>query len=658
MSPDPIQTTSPAAQASLRDYRLGEVLLIALAAACVAYAFYIAVKYANQLPLDQFSFRQTQTALTAYWMGQDGFRLAYETPVVGPPWVIPFEFPIYQGLVALLARITPLSLNASGRMLSFVFLAGCLVPVRSIVRELKLSPSVFIVFTALLFSSPLYLYWGRTFMIETTALFFAVVAIKYFVDLVVADRGWPSGALFVLMISLSILQKATTGLPVLATLAVLYLVSLVRQSPSTRTFFTGPRTLAAVAYFGIPLLIGFAWTHYTDEVKQGSVMGVRLSSAALSAWSWGTAAQRIASVLYVDVIWNRMFLQNLGGTLGLAALAVALYVSERRAKAILLASGLLGMLPLFLFSNLHTVHSYYQTGNLIFLIFALAVAIGHVLPSCLDRKLPTLVLTAIIAGSNYVYFHLDYLSTVQTVFTPENSRELAVSEALKERIPPGKYFVAFGNDWSSSLAYLSERKSFTVPGFFPGYQEISRDPSRFGDPSTLGGVVVCPAPGTPSLDSLAHWASDRRAWKLAMVRDCFLALPEAAHMDARAATVPTQCEGNIDYARPTTAGAASLDVAGWTAVNGKSGALADRVYVTLSQAGSPLEYFETMDVDRPDVNAFFGRKTAERFGFSRLIDLGARNGEQVIGVARLSHGRLESCQFAKTLVLPGKVPNG
>ncbi|HLP08436.1 MAG TPA: hypothetical protein VK178_09730, partial [Opitutaceae bacterium] len=44
-------------------------------------------------------FRQAQTALSIDAMKQDGFRLDYATPVLGKPWAIPMEFPLYQWLV-------------------------------------------------------------------------------------------------------------------------------------------------------------------------------------------------------------------------------------------------------------------------------------------------------------------------------------------------------------------------------------------------------------------------------------------------------------------------------------------------------------------------------------------------------------------------------
>jgi hypothetical protein len=50
-------------------------------------------------------FRQTQTAMTVWSMVEAGISpMAYPTPIVGPPWRIPFEFPLFQMTAALVAR--------------------------------------------------------------------------------------------------------------------------------------------------------------------------------------------------------------------------------------------------------------------------------------------------------------------------------------------------------------------------------------------------------------------------------------------------------------------------------------------------------------------------------------------------------------------------
>src|SRR5271154_4345091 len=70
---------------------------------------------------DFHGFRQAQTAISAESIRNGGPILRYETPVLGPPWSLPFEFPLYQALVALLARIFGTPIDQTGRFVSEVF---------------------------------------------------------------------------------------------------------------------------------------------------------------------------------------------------------------------------------------------------------------------------------------------------------------------------------------------------------------------------------------------------------------------------------------------------------------------------------------------------------------------------------------------------------
>ena len=87
----------------------------------------------------------------------------------------------------------------------------------------------------------------------------------------------------------SILQKATTGLPVLAILSLVYFylsfkeisLSTIGKNYSTSIFMLKKITMALI-YFGIPLLIGIIWTLYTDHVKELNGLGSNLTSSALS----------------------------------------------------------------------------------------------------------------------------------------------------------------------------------------------------------------------------------------------------------------------------------------------------------------------------------------------------------------------------------------
>jgi hypothetical protein len=646
-------------------------VLVALAVLCFAHALYFALRYASQVPLDQFAFRQTQTALTAYWMMRDGFSLAYETPVAGPPWSIPLEFPLYQALVAGASRLLHLPLDVAGRVTSFVFLALTLVPARRITRSLGLAPAVFPVFAALLLSSPLYLYWGRSFMIETTAVFFAVAGIACFLGMRKEPTSWRAALGFVVFMTVSALQKATTALPVLAVLGLVQGLHWIVVTARERRLPSLRHVVAIVVAIAVPLAIAIAWTLYTDQVKQLNVFGRELTSSALSAWNWGGLAHRVEAPLYRDVLWSRIVLQNLGGLLGLGVLGAGLALrgpapAARRAAWVALA---LGILPLLLFAPLHIQHDYYQSGNLLFFLFALAIAAGDLLPARFPRRPVAALLAIALVASNLYWFRTLMLPQAQVRFTTANSRDMAVGNVLAGALPPDGQFVAFGNDWSSTFAYLAQRKSLGMAGIFPHIDEVFAAPERFVEPGKLGAVVACPGGSSaPSPVALESWARNGRDWAVIPVADCLIALPAAAAaavhptglvrvvatatQPPQGLIVPATCEGYFDLANPTADGAA-LDVQGWTTVSGKDGVVPEQVWITLSSAGATTRWYLAAPDPRPDVSEYFGRADDPTpLGFRAIVPIEGLAGDLGFGVVRRVGGQLQGCPMQLHVAAP------
>ena len=123
MSPDcmksaPANAVTPAAS---RHGRLFLFLSIALFAAALGYYLW-AVSVGWSRPItERHDFRQTQCAITTYYMVKEPFKLAYETPVFGLPWSIPFEFPLYQWTVASVVRLFATPLEQTGRFVGICF---------------------------------------------------------------------------------------------------------------------------------------------------------------------------------------------------------------------------------------------------------------------------------------------------------------------------------------------------------------------------------------------------------------------------------------------------------------------------------------------------------------------------------------------------------
>jgi hypothetical protein len=98
-----------------------KIFLGGIFAICLVHSFWAMSIGWNNSILDMHGFRQTQTAISTYFVLQGGAWLAYETPVLGAPWSIPFEFPLYQWITAVWVKISGIPLDQAGRSVSVVF---------------------------------------------------------------------------------------------------------------------------------------------------------------------------------------------------------------------------------------------------------------------------------------------------------------------------------------------------------------------------------------------------------------------------------------------------------------------------------------------------------------------------------------------------------
>lgn len=82
------------------------------------------------------------------------------TPVLGAPWSIPFEFPFYQWLAALLSSITGMSADNSGRLVSTVFHVGCIWLVYRTLLAWRPDRTLALCVTGAFAVSPYAQFWG------------------------------------------------------------------------------------------------------------------------------------------------------------------------------------------------------------------------------------------------------------------------------------------------------------------------------------------------------------------------------------------------------------------------------------------------------------------------------------------------------------------
>jgi hypothetical protein len=131
-------------------------------------------------------------------MVEGGPSLAYETPVLGPPWSVPFEFPLYQWIVSSIVGVFGLPLDQTGRLVSVTFFYFTLLPSNQLLALRRVAPCNRLLILSLVLLSPFYLFWSRTFMIESIALFFSLCylasALQYREFPRASTWRWPSFA--------------------------------------------------------------------------------------------------------------------------------------------------------------------------------------------------------------------------------------------------------------------------------------------------------------------------------------------------------------------------------------------------------------------------------------------------------------------------------
>lgn len=249
------------------------------------------------------SFRQAQTALTTLFIQQEGrYSLAYPTPVLGKPWSIPMEFPLYQWTVVGLNNLTGRPLVESARVVSLFCFYLALPALWLLLRELGVDPGRRWLVLAFVPACPVYIFYSRAFLIESMALMFSVWFLAaIFVGLRCGHRGWLALAA-VTGINAG-LVKVTTLMLFLAPLGLVLgwqLWLAVRGADAVRPAARHRLRMAAMTLM-LPLAASAAWILYSDAIKAGNPAADMLRSGSLRSHNFGQLADRFSGD-YVDTV--------------------------------------------------------------------------------------------------------------------------------------------------------------------------------------------------------------------------------------------------------------------------------------------------------------------------------------------------------------------
>lgn len=398
-------------------------------------------------------FRQCQTALSAHFIQHDGnFGLAYPTPVLGKPWAVPFEFPLYQWAVVGVSELTRWPLIQSARLVSAVCFYLALPAVWLILGHAGVERRWRWIVLGLVLTCPIHVFYARAFLIETMALLLALWFLAAFVQ---ALRGGAVGWLVLAQVAGvgAGLVKVTTFAVVLGAVA-LWTVALWwregRPSPWRRL----ARAAGLVAF---PCAASVWWVQHADAVKALNPAAQFTLSGSLHDFNFGAWAERATGALWAGIGAN--LLQGVAGGAMVAAGAVAwVWAGRRRGAAG--AALVVFAAPLLVFPVLYKVHDYYFMANAVFL----AAGCGLALAGALERP----GAAGWLAAAALVVIPLDQ---ARSYFAHYRDPQLlthpgagVLTHLLAEVTAEDDVLIVAGRDWNAQVPFETRRRALMVRG--------------------------------------------------------------------------------------------------------------------------------------------------------------------------------------------------
>ena len=475
------------------DERRTDVVLGLIFAAALGFAAWSAHVGFSHSILDAHPLRQTRTALSVESMIQSGSWLRYETPIFGPPWALPFELPVYQWLVAAVVRGLGLHLEQAGRLVNVALFAATLIPVNAVLRGLRVRGPHRLVFFSLMVASPLYLFWSRTVMIESTALlagFWYLGAVGWFLQ-----SRRPGPALVATAIGcLAAAIKVTTffGFLLAACLYALRLHSLAAASLQRRPV---PSRVRQLLYIGcivvLPICAALLWTVVAERIRQQNLLaGEFLTSATeLRVWAWGDLADRYSPLTWGPV-WSRTVPDVVGGHLPLGLALVGLVLSRRRPQ-LAAACGVLFVVVVLAFPRLHRVHDYYAYENGVFLLAFVGWAVVGLLECGGWRSAVGIAILLVTLGQCLDTFRRTGLAIQQA--DVRGPTELV--NFIRSATTDDEVILIYGEDWSPMIPYLAHRRAVMDRALHPLESPIMVETRRRLTKAGLriGAMLMCGA---------------------------------------------------------------------------------------------------------------------------------------------------------------------
>ncbi|MCG6553427.1 MAG: hypothetical protein L7F77_13975 [Candidatus Magnetominusculus sp. LBB02] len=421
--------------------------------------------------LEDHAFRQTQTAITIWTFVKEGITFfSYQTPVFGPPWQAPFEFPLFQAAAALFVKAGLSDIDIAARLTNIMFFYLSAYFLFSLCRRFFTDRGITYAIILCYVMSPYTIFWSRTSMIDYASVAFALGYYYFFMRLLQENGKFLFLTAAVVSGALGYLVKITT-MPLaafpLAYFIVKHLWNNYKQAGLSCLLREKVFLIKILTAIAVPVAAGYLWTIHADNVKSASLFTEWLTSGHLHGWNYGTWAQRAALSNWLAIARHLRPFVPFGYFLIPAAVVFALKHPKRHMEFIY--TGLIGaVLTIFTFFNLYKAHSYYAMAVTPFLAAAAGFAIYHIFFILLKNKKGTSVITlkGCIAAACLAALGYYYIGTVKAYLRVpliiNQYSPSTISDFLRDITPPDEYIIITDHLWNPSILYYARRKGFMI----------------------------------------------------------------------------------------------------------------------------------------------------------------------------------------------------
>ena len=438
----------------------------------------------GQSLLETHAHRQTQTAYTAVLYAERGIDLMRPPlPVLGPPGIIPQEFPLLQAAGTLVMG-TGLPADMSMRIVGLASFIASAVLLYLLARRLMGPVGALIALAAFLFNAHAWLY-GRTSLIEYIATV-GGVGFLYFAIRWMNDGRPLNWVIATIAGTVGVLAKITTG-------GFLLLPALLLRAPDGRWGF---QRLSVLAMVGVAIAVGGAWSAYAESVREETPASFFLSMENQWAWFFGSLDQRLDLPSWRVPLLAMLALTGSGIALW-APLAVARARGTGQAAFVIALLSLVAAVPFLLF-NLYAIHDYYYAAVAPMIALGIGLGVEWLLAQRSERWVR--LATVGLAGA-WLATIIGMTGSWSLIYgTPEEEeRAMSIASFVRAHSEPDDWIVLRGWGWNSTFLYYARRQGLAVPSADPnleggafGAQDMSEiDFDQILSDPVFGPFILC-----------------------------------------------------------------------------------------------------------------------------------------------------------------------